>query len=69
MLDLVLNHAGVGVLPRDVAAPYAARAAAWSPCAPRAPPLTDWIWLNEPRGAYRDRTLEVFRDAVLRELA
>lgn len=68
VLDLVLNHAGVGVLPHTVAAPYLRRRRLVALPATRAA-LTDWIWLNEPRGAYRDRTLEVFRDAVLHELA
>lgn len=68
VLDLVLSHAGVGVLPRDVAAPYLRRRRLVALRTTR-PALTDWIWLNELRGAYRDRTLEVFRDAVLHELA
>ena len=68
VLDLVLDQAGVGVLPRDVAAPYLRNRRLIALRTAR-PALTDWIWLNEPRGAYRDRTLEVFRDAVLRELA
>jgi DNA-binding transcriptional LysR family regulator len=67
VLDLVLSHAGVGVLPQAVAAPYLRRRLA--AVRTNRPALTDWIWLNEPRGAYRDRTLEVFRAAVLRELA
>jgi DNA-binding transcriptional LysR family regulator len=68
VLDLVLNHAGAGVLPRYVAAPYLRRRRLVALRTARAA-LTDWIWLNEVRGAYRDRTLEVFRDAVLHELA
>ena len=68
VLDLVLNHAGVAVLPRDVAAPYLRRRRLVAQRTPRAA-LTDWIWLNEPRDAYRDRTLEVFREAVLHELS
>jgi len=68
VLDLVLDHAGVGVLPRDVAAPHLRNRRLIALRTAR-PALTDWIWLNEPRGAYRDRTLEVFREAVLRELA
>jgi len=68
VLDLVLGHAGVGVLPRDVAAPHLRRGRLVAQRTAR-PALTDWIWLNEPRGAYRDRTLEAFRAAVLRELA
>jgi LysR family transcriptional regulator for metE and metH len=68
VLDLVLNHAGAGVLPRYVAAPYLRRNRLVAARTSRAA-LTDWIWLNELRGAYRDRTLEVFRDAALHELA
>jgi DNA-binding transcriptional LysR family regulator len=68
VLDLVLNHAGAGVLPRYVAAPYVRRGRLVALRTSR-PALSDWIWLNELRGAYRDRTLEVFRDAVLHELA
>src|SRR5215468_6398204 len=67
VLDLILGHAGVGVLPRGVAAPYL-RSRLVVQRTTR-PALSDWIWLNEPRGAYRDRTLEVFRDAVLREFS
>jgi DNA-binding transcriptional LysR family regulator len=68
VLDLVLAHAGVGVLPRDVAAPYLRRRRLVAVRTPRAA-LSDWIWLNELRGAYRDRTLETFRESVMRELA
>src|SRR6266404_1111535 len=68
VLDLVLTHAGVGVLPRTVATPYLRRRRLVAHRTPR-PALTDWIWLNEVRGAYRDRALTTFRDAVMRELA
>jgi DNA-binding transcriptional LysR family regulator len=68
VLDLVLNDAGVAVLPRDVARP-ALRARRLVELRPRGAPLTDHIWLNELRGGYRDRTLTAFRDAVLTELA
>jgi DNA-binding transcriptional LysR family regulator len=68
VLDLVLNDAGVAVLPRDVARP-ALRARRLVELRPRGAPLIDHIWLNERRGGYRDRTLTTFRDAVLRELA
>ena len=68
VLDLVLNHAGVGVLPSYVATPYLKRRQLLVLTTDE-PELTDSIWLNELRGAYRDRTLEVFRDAVLQELA
>ena len=68
VLDLVLNDAGVAVLPRDVARP-ALRARRLVELRTRGtPPLTDHIWLNELRGAYRDRTLTTFREAVVREL-
>jgi DNA-binding transcriptional LysR family regulator len=68
VLDLVLEHAGVGVLPRTVATPHL-RTGRLVALRTRRPALTDWIWLNEVRGAYRDRTLAVFREAVMRELA
>ena len=68
VLDLVLNVAGVAVLPRDVARP-ALRARRLVELRPRGAPLTDHIWLNELRGGYRDRTMTAFRDAVLTELA
>ncbi|MEO8601150.1 MAG: LysR family transcriptional regulator [bacterium] len=65
VLDLVLQGAGAAVLPRTVAAPHT-RGRRLCELRPRRAPLTDGIWLNELRGAYRDRTLEVFRDAVVR---
>ena len=68
VLDLVLNGAGVAVLPRDVARP-ALRARRLVELRTRGAPLSDHIWLNELHGAYRDRTLTTFREAVLRELA
>ncbi|MGH7786784.1 MAG: LysR family transcriptional regulator [Candidatus Binatia bacterium] len=68
VLDLVLSHAGVGVLPRDVAAPYV-KQRRLTVLRGRRPALTDFIWLNEVRGAYLDRTLTVFREAVLRAFA
>ena len=67
VLDLVLNDAGVAVLPRDVARP-ALRARRLVELRTRGTPLTDHIWLNELRGGYRDRTLTTFRDAVVSEL-
>ena len=68
VLDLLLNHAGAGVLPRTVAAPYLRSRRLIAARTPR-PALTDWIWLNEVRNAYRDRALTKFRDSVVRELA
>ena len=68
VLDLLLNHAGAGVLPRTVAAPYLRSGRLRAVRTQRAA-LTDWIWLNEVRNAYRDRALAVFRETVVRELA
>ena len=68
VLELVVRGAGVGVVPRDVAsAPLRARTVAV--LGPKTDPLVDRIWLNEPRGAYRDATLEAFRRLVTSELA
>jgi DNA-binding transcriptional LysR family regulator len=68
VLDIVARGGGVGVLPRDVAGPTL-RSGALRVLGPRRKPLVDHIWLNEPRGAYRDATLEAFRRLVLSELA
>jgi DNA-binding transcriptional LysR family regulator len=65
---LVVRGAGVGVLPRDVAGPTL-RSSDLRVLGPRRNPLVDHIWLNEPRGGYRDATLEAFRRIVLSELA
>lgn len=67
VLELVLRGSAVGVLPRDVAGPPL-RSRAVRIVGPRSRPLVDHIWLNEPRGAYRDATLEAFRRLVQREL-
>jgi DNA-binding transcriptional LysR family regulator len=68
VLDLALTHAGAAILPRTVAAPHLRRHSLVAHRTSR-PALTDWIWLNEVRHAYRDRTLAVFRETVMRELA
>jgi len=67
VLDLVARGGGVGVLPRDVAGPTL-RSGSLRVIGPRRRPLVDHIWLNEPRGAYRDATLEAFRRLVVSEL-
>ena len=36
---------------------------------PRGQPLSDGVWLHEPRGAYRDATQRAFREVVLAVLA
>jgi DNA-binding transcriptional LysR family regulator len=67
VLDLVLRGAGVAVLPHHVAAPFLRRRALRIVRGGRRE-LTDAIWLNEPAGAYRDATLDAFRDALVAEL-
>lgn len=66
VLELVLDGVGVGVVPDSLAAPSVARRRL-RVLGTRRPELTDFIWLNEPRGAYRDATLTAFRDAALAE--
>jgi DNA-binding transcriptional LysR family regulator len=66
VLDLVLDHAGVAVVPQYLAEPYVKRGRLGVLRTGRRE-LTDLIWLNERQGAYRDRTLDVFRSAVLLE--
>ena len=66
VLELVLDGLGVGVVPESLAAPHVARRRL-RVLTTRRDELTDFIWLNEPRGAYRDATLEAFRAAALAE--
>lgn len=66
VLELVLDGVGVGVVPDSLAAPYVARRRL-RVLTTRQRELTDYIWLNEPRAAYRDATLAAFRDAALAE--
>jgi LysR family transcriptional regulator for metE and metH len=66
VLELVLDGVGVGVVPDSLAAPYVARRRL-RVLGTRKGELTDFIWLNEPRGAYRDATLAAFRAAALEE--
>lgn len=66
VLELVLDGAGVGVLPDSLVAPYVKRRRL-RVLGTRKRDLTDFIWLNEPRGAYRDATLAAFRDAAVDE--
>jgi len=68
VLDLVLQGAGAAVLPRTVAAPYV-RSRRLIELRPRRAALSDAIWLNELRGAYRDRALSAFRAAVMQAFA
>lgn len=66
VLELVLDGVGVGVVPDSLVAPYLARRRL-RVLGTRKRELTDFIWLNEPRGAYRDATLTAFRDAAVEE--
>lgn len=65
-LDLVLEHAGVAVLPLDLVAEHARRKRLRVLRAGRRR-LLDHLWLLEPAGAFRDATQTAFRDAVRRE--
>lgn len=66
VLELILDGLGVGVVPDSLAAPYVARRRLRL-LTTRKRELTDFIWMNEPRSAYRDATLAAFRDAALAE--
>lgn len=66
VLELVLDGAGVGVVPDSLVAPHV-KSRRLRVLSTHVPELTDFIWLNEPRGAYRDATLAAFRDAVIAE--
>jgi LysR family transcriptional regulator for metE and metH len=66
VLELVLGGAGVGVLPDSLVAPYV-KQRRLRVLGAKKRELTDFIWLNEPRGAYRDATLRAFRDAAIAE--
>lgn len=67
-LDLILEHAGAGVLPSHVAQPYLARRRLRALTTAR-PPLRDAIWLKERAGGYRGPALEAFRNAALEAFA
>lgn len=66
VLELVLDGAGVGVVPDSLVSPYVKRRRL-RVLSTRKRELTDFIWLNEPRGAYRDATLTAFREAAVTE--
>jgi DNA-binding transcriptional LysR family regulator len=66
VLELVLDGIGVGVVPDSLATPYVARRRLRI-LTTRRRELTDFIWMNEPRAAYRDSTLTAFRAAALAE--
>ena len=68
VLDLVLQQAGVAVLPEPVVAPYVRRKRLAVVRTGR-PELVDPLWLKELEGAYRGPGLVAFREAALREFA
>jgi len=68
VLDLVLEHAGVAVLPLDLVSEHVRRGRL-RVLRPGRRRLVDHLWLLEPEGAFRDVTLEAFRGAVVREFA
>ena len=66
VLDLVLEGAGVAVLPLDLVSEHAGAGRLRVLRAGRRR-LVDHLWLLEPAGAYRDVTQVALRDAVLAE--
>jgi DNA-binding transcriptional LysR family regulator len=67
VLELLLEGAGAGVLPRHVARAHL-ESGELVELGPKQKPMVDPIWLQEPRGAHRDVTLRAFR-AVARRVA
>jgi DNA-binding transcriptional LysR family regulator len=67
VLELLAAGAGAGVLPRHVARAALQRRGArqLTEVGPGEKPMLDHIWLDEPRGAYRDATLRAFREVAL----
>ncbi len=68
VLDLVLEQAGVAVLPLDLVAQHIGRGRLRI-LRPGRRRLVDHLWLLEPPGAFRDVTQAAFRSAVTREFA
>lgn len=68
VLELLLQHAGVGVVPRYLAEPWVRRRRLRI-VATDAPALRDSIWLNELREARPTPVGTAFREAVLEEFA
>jgi len=63
VLELVLDGAGVAVLPRDLVAPFL-RARRLFVVESGKPELTDFLWLNELVAAYPRPLLDAFRTVV-----
>lgn len=64
VLELVLQRAGMAVLPRDLVEPQVRRRRLRTVQTAR-PELRDEVWLDELRGRWRAPRLEAFREAVL----
>ena len=67
-LELILRGAGVGVLPRNIAAPHL-RSKRLRLIESGRPEVIDFIWLKELGSAYRGPALAAFRQAVIDELS
>ncbi len=68
VLELLLNEVGLGVLPRDLAAPFVARRRLLVVESGH-PPLTDFVWLNEVASTFTSPLLEAFRALIHEVLA
>jgi DNA-binding transcriptional LysR family regulator len=66
--ELILQGAGVGVLPRNLAAPHLKSKRLRLISTTRAE-VVDFIWLKELASAYRGPALAAFRQAALEELS
>ena len=66
--ELILRGAGVGVLPRNLAAPHLRAKQLRLVSTPR-DEVVDHIWLKESTAAYRGPALAAFRRAALEELS
>lgn len=67
VLELLLQHAGVGVLPRDLVDPFVRRHRLGIVKTGR-PELSDFVWLNELAPTYPNPLLDAFRGIVHEEL-
>ena len=68
VLELLLNRAGVGVLPRDLADPFVKKRRLFIVDTGR-PELSDFIWLNELTPTYPNPLLDAFRSVVHEEVS
>jgi len=66
--ELILEGAGVGVLPRNLAAPHL-KSRRLRVIETSRPEVIDFIWLKELAHAYRGPALTAFRQAALEELS